>query len=71
MTRWACGRVGLGLSCSSGYLVATLVAAPPWVRSEEDVLVLGTSKSRPSSGHVSGAREALSLCGWTEEVASD
>ena len=33
-----------------------------------------TSKSRPSSGHVSGAREGqwpVSSCGWTEEVAGD
>ena len=45
--------VGLGLSILSGHLVATLVVAPPWVRSEETVLILSTSKS---SGHVFGAR---------------
>ena len=67
-------QAGLGLGCSSGHLVATLVVAPPWVRSEENVLVLGTSKSRPSSGHVSVASEGqwlVSLCGWTKEVAGD
>ena len=40
---WTCGCVGLGLGCSSGYLVATLVVWFPWVRSKT-LLVLGTQK---------------------------
>ena len=67
---WARGSVGLGLGCSSGHLVTTLVVAPPWVRSEENVLVLGTSRSRWSSGHVSWAWEGqwpVSSCGRTEK----
>ena len=51
--------------------MATLVVAPPWVRSEENVLVPGTSRS---SGHVSGAGEGqwpVTSCGRTEEVAGD
>ena len=54
--------------------MASLVVAPPWVMSEANVLVLGTSKSRLSSCHISGAREGqwpVSSCGWTEEVAGD
>ena len=61
------------MGCSSGHLAASLVVAPPWVRREENVLVLGTSKSRPSSGHVSGAGEGqwpVSSCGLTEEDAA-
>ena len=34
--------IGLGLGCSSGHLVATLVMGPLWVKSEETVLVLDT-----------------------------
>ena len=47
---------------------------PPWLRSEENVHDLGTSRSHRSSGHVSGVGQRqwpVTLCGRTNEIAGD